>query len=404
MLRVFCPSCKTPFDVDQGLLGQKGLCPTCGAKFIISSQGGPQTAPEASTTQPIASPVPVITNDEPASSPSGASRMGLLGTLVVAAIVGGGYWAVSNGKIPSSKWLTFSGELHPMLVHFPAALIPALALLQLLGGKSAQDGAGLRMTRILLWLNFLACGAAIFAGHVSGLDRGEGEDLRLHTRLGLVVTVLSFLSLAFHQLKIIPAFRLHLFMGLAAVLAAGHFGANMSHGDLLKKAPWTVPSVPAASSGTGSSSSSSGSPTAIENGASTAAGTFLATAVQPILNGRCVSCHGAEKAKGDLRLDSYQAMLLAGESGKPSFIPRNVPESESLVRITLPLEEDDHMPPAKKPQISPDELAVLKWWVEQGADANLKADDAAIPAEIQKQVQSTLAALAAAAAAPPVAP
>ena len=43
--------------------------------------------------------------------------------------------------------------------------------------------------------------------------------------------------------------------------------------------------------------------------------------VWPLLDSRCVSCHGPDKVKGSLRLDSREAVLKAGESGQAAVVP-----------------------------------------------------------------------------------
>lgn len=137
--------------------------------------------------------------------------------------------------------------------------------------------------------------------------------------------------------------------------------------------------------------------------------TVLNGVVLKILESKCVGCHGATKQKGKLRLDSYEEMMKAGESNKPAFAPKNAAGSESLARVQLPAEHDDHMPPQDKPQLSADELVMLKWWVESGADAKVLVKDANPPAELKDKVLAKAAeklvkkgAIAVASAAPPV--
>ena len=48
--------------------------------------------------------------------------------------------------------------------------------------------------------------------------------------------------------------------------------------------------------------------------------------VRPLLVEKCQSCHGAEKAKGGLRLDSRAALLRGGDSG-PAAVPGTPGES-----------------------------------------------------------------------------
>ena len=52
--------------------------------------------------------------------------------------------------------------------------------------------------------------------------------------------------------------------------------------------------------------------------------------VRALLETRCVSCHGPEKQKGGLRLDSREAVLKGGESG-PGAAPGD-PDHSLLLR------------------------------------------------------------------------
>src|SRR5437763_15316284 len=56
--------------------------------------------------------------------------------------------------------------------------------------------------------------------------------------------------------------------------------------------------------------------------------------VQPILERACIQCHGPEKQKGKLRLDSGEALQKGGENGPP-ITPGKPDESDFYRRVTL---------------------------------------------------------------------
>lgn len=93
--------------------------------------------------------------------------------------------------------------------------------------------------------------------------------------------------------------------------------------------------------------------------------------VQPILGTKCGKCHGSEKQKGKLRVDSLAALLQGGKAG-PSVIPKAASRSLLLSRVHLPLTNDDHMPPAKEPQMTGSETQLVAWWIDRGASADTK--------------------------------
>ena len=101
--------------------------------------------------------------------------------------------------------------------------------------------------------------------------------------------------------------------------------------------------------------------------------------VQPILERRCVQCHKEEKAKGKFRMDTYDMLVKGGKEG-PGIEPGNSAKSNIIVRMELPEDDDDHMPPEGKPQVEAAELAVIKWWLDQGADPAKKLGEFDVPA------------------------
>lgn len=94
--------------------------------------------------------------------------------------------------------------------------------------------------------------------------------------------------------------------------------------------------------------------------------TFFTARVAPILERHCVGCHGAEKHKAQLRLDSFDGVMRGAESGEV-IKPGNLKESELFRRITLPESDDDVMPSDGKPHLSADEIKIIELWIAAGA-------------------------------------
>jgi len=89
--------------------------------------------------------------------------------------------------------------------------------------------------------------------------------------------------------------------------------------------------------------------------------------IAPIMAGKCVACHGEEKKKGKLQLHTFAAIMKGGGDGPNTVIAKNSKDSLMLVRANLPTDDDEHMPPSDEPQLSKEEIAILKWWIESGA-------------------------------------
>ena len=88
---------------------------------------------------------------------------------------------------------------------------------------------------------------------------------------------------------------------------------------------------------------------------------FFETRIRPLLVARCLECHGAEKQKGGLRLDSRAGWQTGGDSG-PAIVPGK-PEDSLLVAAVR--RESLEMPPSGK---LPDaEIAAFEEWVRIGA-------------------------------------
>ncbi|WP_397383142.1 DUF1553 domain-containing protein [Prosthecobacter sp.] len=88
--------------------------------------------------------------------------------------------------------------------------------------------------------------------------------------------------------------------------------------------------------------------------------------VRPILSDKCFFCHGPDpkKREADLRLDERDAAVEA-----KAFLPGKAEVSELIQRV-LTTDADDHMPPAKSKlgDLTPAEIAILKQWINEGAE------------------------------------
>ncbi|MSR58975.1 MAG: DUF1553 domain-containing protein [Planctomycetaceae bacterium] len=89
--------------------------------------------------------------------------------------------------------------------------------------------------------------------------------------------------------------------------------------------------------------------------------------IKPLLTRYCVGCHGADKQKSGLRLDTAAATLRGGDSG-PAIVPKQGDESP-LIQAIRGAEGVARMPPKDQPGPNSDEIALLKAWIDQGANA-----------------------------------
>src|SRR6266446_352694 len=87
--------------------------------------------------------------------------------------------------------------------------------------------------------------------------------------------------------------------------------------------------------------------------------------IQPILQQSCVKCHGPEKQKGKLRLDSKEGAFKGGKDGVV-IIAGDAEKSELYRRIILPKGNDDVMPNEGEP-LTKAQTDLFRDWINQGA-------------------------------------
>jgi mono/diheme cytochrome c family protein len=90
---------------------------------------------------------------------------------------------------------------------------------------------------------------------------------------------------------------------------------------------------------------------------------FFERKIRPVLLEHCVSCHGPEKQKGHLRLDTPEGIRAGGETG--AIFEAGDPEKSRMIRAVRYLDEDLKMPPKKR--LSDAQVEDLARWVKGGA-------------------------------------
>jgi len=96
-----------------------------------------------------------------------------------------------------------------------------------------------------------------------------------------------------------------------------------------------------------------------------------ATDIKPILDKSCVRCHGAERPKAKLRLDSL-AGVMKGSEGGPILKAGKSTESPMVISVArISSDPDQHMPPLNNkagiPPLTKDQVGLIRAWVDQGA-------------------------------------
>jgi len=87
--------------------------------------------------------------------------------------------------------------------------------------------------------------------------------------------------------------------------------------------------------------------------------------VKPIINRKCITCHGGVKKQAGFSLLFREEALDTTESGKPAIIPGYPAESELIRRLTVK-DPEERMPYEHEP-LSKKEIQIFTDWIKQGA-------------------------------------
>lgn len=115
--------------------------------------------------------------------------------------------------------------------------------------------------------------------------------------------------------------------------------------------------------------------------------------VKPILNKKCIACHGGVKAKAGFSVLFREDALAKTESGKPAIIPGDPEGSEMIRRITI--KDPEERMPYKHEPLSKNEISILKRWIKQGAKwgdhwAYLPVAKTEVPGEDDKWIRNDI--------------
>lgn len=244
----------------------------------------------------------------------------------------------------TAPWLAVFGRAHPILLHAPLGMLPAIAVLEF-GAAMLRRPVPYGPVLALAWLCALSAAAATASGLVLAGEPGYGgETLSRHKLAGIVLGILCVLAACCAFWRRRAPFRVVLLLALVAMVPAGHLGGTLTHGADFLFAPLRAPRVidlPATAS-------------------------EYERVIRPLLERTCTSCHNEDKQKGDLLLTTPAGIQQGGFTG-PVVVPGKPEESPLLTRCLLPLDHDDHMPPEGKPQPTEEELAALRAWIAAGA-------------------------------------
>jgi len=258
--------------------------------------------------------------------------------------------------------LNIIGDFHPLLVHFPIGIFGLIAF-NLILYKFNKIELNRPYFKIIngfcLATLVLSIAAGIASENVRSYSSKDLELLEWHKRLGFALLVLysiGFYFLYYQEKKpyFFKAYVVLFTLSFLCMSIGGHLGSTIVHGEIklirmLKSKPQPIASEKkTVSTQEETEKSTSQISKQID----------FKTQILPILEDNCIKCHGPDKQKGDLRLDTLEFA---------SVITPFQPDKSELYRlINLPEGHEDVMP-SKGDLLSPEAIKLIHDWILQGA-------------------------------------
>lgn len=268
--------------------------------------------------------------------------------------------------------IEFLGHLHPVLVHLPIGIL-LLACLFLWQSRKDRFAHLQPSINIILLIGMISAIASCITGYILYQTGDYDEDaVDLHQWLGISVAAVSVVTYYCRRKASLREWQLPLALILVMLIfITGHLGGSITHGsDYL-----TQPLQNIFSNDTVAVTKHKPIPDIQQ-------ASVYNDVIQPVFQEKCYSCHGDKKQKGKLRLDKPEFIMKGGKDGAV-IVPGKTNESVLIKRITLPREDEHHMSPKEKPQLTQQEISLLKWWVDNGDDFTKKVKELPQPEKIK---------------------
>ncbi len=275
------------------------------------------------------------------------------------------------------------GRLHPLLVHFPIAMILAAAMVELVL-IVRRESTPSTIASFCVWVGTVFACLATWCGWVLGEETGGGETLELHRWFGVAATaVLLAVVLCWiiqrisHSNWSYQAYRGGLWGGAILIVVTSVYGGDMVWGRDWLSAPLRVDAPPSSTAETVEPASEPVAATApVATPETHESSVQLQARVVALFTDRCESCHGPVKQRGDLQLIPLATAFPPGGEAAWSVKPGKPDDSELYKRIVLPADHDDRMPPKGEP-LTTEQIDLVREWIDGGAEHGGDATDTA---------------------------
>lgn len=250
------------------------------------------------------------------------------------------------------------GHLHPLIVHVPIGTFIFALVISLLP-KTKWDSLGSALELALI-IGIITSLSACIAGYLLAQSGDYDPALVLkHRWTGIGTAALSIATYLIRSYR-----RILIWLTCILMAITGHLGGTLTHGEGYlfsssteeQSSTDSIPDIPLQKSEL---------PDTTNTSAETEEVFLYRDQIKPIFQSKCYGCHSQIKRKGKLRLDTEAFILQGGKDGK-IIKTGNAGKSPLYTHLILPLEDDLHMPPKGKKQLTAKEINIIHEWIDKG--------------------------------------
>ena len=259
--------------------------------------------------------------------------------------------------------MQFIGHFHPVIVHMPIGIM-------LLGGfllfyQGPQLNKFDKVISLAFLVGSISATLACFTGWLLA-QSGEFDSVLIqkHQWVGIATAAIGW-TIYFNKYKKVLAISL-----VVLIIITGHLGTTLTHGENYLFSSNKEENIEQINIIVAKKNE-----TVLKSKDSIKIVSYnvYKEEIKPILQVRCYNCHGPLKQKGGLRLDS-ESFIKKGGKEDIVLVVNNPLKSKMYTNLVLPMEDDKHMPPKGKHQLTNQEITTIKQWIANGASFEDKID------------------------------
>lgn len=280
------------------------------------------------------------------------------------------FFLLVEDQVVVPAWLQAFGRMHPLLLHLPIGFLLLMVILPFIR-KHLPEPAYYQINLFVLALGSVTAALTAIMGFLLARESGyNGELVDQHKWAGIGLSWMTYGLFVWlrNRRQLNRIFQVGLIANVLVLIVAGHMGAGITHGEDFVWAPLQE-----------------------DQPAITAETPVYEALIVPVFQQKCYSCHNESKAKGGLVMTETKRFAKGGDTGA-AYLAGDPAESLLIHRLELPEEDEEHMPPDGKPQLTDVEVQLLKDWIADGADTKVTiaelADESLLKSLAMSRIQA----------------